>query len=82
VCVKTICFRYVILNYVVITFIPNSDVFNFCCEFYVTCELWLLNQYDLGCMLVGLKFLVISWNLGLYEFKFGKLSASVEDFLT
>jgi hypothetical protein len=82
VCVKNICFRYVILNYVVITFILNSDVSNSCCELYVTCELWLLNQYDLGRMLVGLKSLVISRNLELYEFKFGKLSASVEDFLT
>jgi hypothetical protein len=33
-------------------------------------------------MLVGLKFLVISRNLGLYGFKFDKLTASVEDFLT
>jgi hypothetical protein len=32
--------------------------------------------------LVGLKFLVISRNLRLYGLKFGKLSASVEDFLT
>jgi hypothetical protein len=68
--------------YLNITFIPNSDVFNSCCELYVTYELWLLNQYDLGCMLVGLKSLVISRNLGLYGLKFGKLSASVEDFLT
>jgi hypothetical protein len=44
--------------------------------------LWLLNRYDLGCMLVGLKSLVISRNLRLYGLKFGKLSASVEDFLT
>jgi hypothetical protein len=43
---------------------------------------WLLNQYDLGCMLVGLKSLVISRNLRLCGLKFGKLSASVEDFLT
>jgi hypothetical protein len=77
---KTTCFRYVILNYVVITFIQNSDVLHFYCELYVSCELWLLNQYDLGCMLVGLKSHVISRNLGLYEFKFGKLTASVEDF--
>jgi hypothetical protein len=77
-----ICFRYVILNYVVITFIPNSDVFHFYCELCVSCERWLLNQYDLGCMLVGLKSLVISRNLGLYGFKFDKLFASVEDFLT
>jgi hypothetical protein len=77
---KTTCFRYVILNYVVITFIPNSDVLHFYCELYVSCELWLLNQYDLGCMLVGLKSRVISRNLGLYGFKFGKLTASVEDF--
>jgi hypothetical protein len=33
-------------------------------------------------MLVGLKSLVISRNLGLYGFKFDKLTASVEDFLT
>jgi hypothetical protein len=32
--------------------------------------------------LVGLKSLVISRNLRLYGLKFGKLSASVEDFLT
>jgi hypothetical protein len=31
-------------------------------------------------MLVGLKSRVISRNLGLYGFKFGKLTASVEDF--
>jgi hypothetical protein len=31
-------------------------------------------------MLVGLKSLVISRNLGLYGFKFDKLTASVEDF--
>jgi hypothetical protein len=68
------------LNYVVITFIPNSDVFHFYGEFYVSCELWLLNQYDLGCMLVGLKSFVISRNLELYGLKFVKLTASVEDF--
>jgi hypothetical protein len=33
-------------------------------------------------MLVGLKSLVISRNLELYGFKFDKLTASVEDFLT
>jgi hypothetical protein len=33
-------------------------------------------------MLVGLKSLVISQNLGLYDFKFDKLIASVKDFLT
>jgi hypothetical protein len=33
-------------------------------------------------MLVGWKSFMISWNLGLYGLKFGKLSASVEDFLT
>jgi hypothetical protein len=32
--------------------------------------------------LVGLKSLVISRNLGLYGFKFDKLTTSVEDFLT
>jgi hypothetical protein len=32
--------------------------------------------------LVGWKFFVISRNLGLYGLKFGKLSVSVEDFLT
>jgi hypothetical protein len=32
--------------------------------------------------LVGLKSLVISRNLRLYGFKFDKLTASVEDFLT
>jgi hypothetical protein len=70
------------LNYLVITFIPNSDVFRFYGELYVSCELWLLNQYDLDCMLVGLKSLVISRNLGLYGFKFVKLTVSVKDFLT
>jgi hypothetical protein len=63
-------------------FILDSDVFNSRCKLYVACELWLLNQYDLGCMLVGLKSLVISRNLGLYGLKFDKLSAPVEDFLT
>jgi hypothetical protein len=44
--------------------------------------LWLLNQYDLGCMLVVLKSFVISRNLELYGLKFVKLTALVEDFLT
>jgi hypothetical protein len=43
---------------------------------------WLLNQYDLGLLLVGLKSFVISRHLGLYGLKFVKLSASAEDFLT
>jgi hypothetical protein len=33
-------------------------------------------------LLVGLKSFVISRHLGLYGLKFGKLSASAEDFLT
>jgi hypothetical protein len=70
------------LNYVVITLFPNSDVSYFYDQLYVSCELWLLNQYDLGCMLVGLKSFVISRNLELYGLKFVKLTASVVDFHT
>jgi hypothetical protein len=70
------------LNYVVITFISELRCILPYGRLYVSCELWLLNQYDLGCMLVGLKSFVISRNLELYGFKFVKLTASVGDWLT
>jgi hypothetical protein len=44
--------------------------------------LWLLNLYDLGWYVVGLKSIVISRTTGLYGLKFAKLSASANDFLT
>jgi hypothetical protein len=65
---------------VVITF--YSELWCIQLSLWTLCSmwLWLLNQYDLGWMLVGLKSFVISQNLELYGLKFGKLSASVEDF--
>jgi len=36
----------------------------------------------LVCMSIGLKSFVVSRTTGLYGFKFAKLSASAEDFLT
>jgi hypothetical protein len=69
-------------THVVITFYSELRCIQLSLRTLCIMWLWLLNQYDLGWMLVGLKSFVISWHLGLYGLKFGKLSASVEDFLT
>jgi hypothetical protein len=67
---------------VVITFYSRLRCIQLLLRTFYSMWLWLLNQYDLDCMLVGLKSLVISRNLRLFGLKFGKLSASVEYFLT
>jgi hypothetical protein len=67
---------------VVITFYSELQCIQLLLRTFCSMWLWLLNQYDLGCMLIGLKFLVISRNLRLYGLKFSKLSVSVEDFFT
>jgi hypothetical protein len=79
---KTTCFRYVNLNLCCNNLF--SELWCIQLSLWILCSmwLWLLNQYDLGCMLLGLKSLMISRNLGLYGLKLDKLSTSVEDFLT
>jgi hypothetical protein len=79
---KLLASAMLIWTRVVITFYSELRCIQLSLRTLCSIWLWLLNQYDLGWMLGGLKFFVISWNLGLYGFKFGKLSASVEDFLT
>jgi hypothetical protein len=79
---KLLASAILIWTHVVITFYSELRCIQLSLRTLCSMWLWLLNQYDLSWMLVGLKSIMISRNLGLYGLKFGKLSASVEDFLT
>jgi hypothetical protein len=77
VCVKTTCFRYVFWTCVVITLCFELRCIQLSLRTLGNMWRWLINQYDLSLLLVGLKSFMISRHLG-----FGKLFASTEDFLT
>jgi hypothetical protein len=79
---KLLASTMLIWTRVVITFYSELRCIQLSLQNLCSMWLWLLNQYDLGWMLVGLKSFMISRNLGLYRLKFGKSSASVEYFLT